>query len=141
MTEDQKNIGNKQIDTSTEILTKFFFHWALLSGATLTLAIPLLTEIIKIKGCIQSTYLIKISIGLLIISLITASLRNLIGGHDFWISGMANLNPPKTGLEENKMVKKMNRLNYIQNAITGIATISYIIAIVILFVFVSANIL
>jgi len=65
--------------SSRELGIKFFFHWALLSGAALTLLIPFLSSEIVQKNITRcSKFYIGVASIAFVVSLISASIRNFI---------------------------------------------------------------
>src|SRR3990167_6397553 len=62
-----------------ELRTKFFFHWAILSGAAITLFIPFVSsETVKNNITSCSELYIHITFVSFILSLVLSSLRNLV---------------------------------------------------------------
>ncbi len=118
-------------NSSRELGVKFFFHWAILSGATLTLLIPFLTSQ-HISENIPSDLIpnIKITIISLIIALIAASLRNFILSLDMIKRAnrhhkIAKALENNTALEEEKEEEGVRLLEVFQ----FVAISSYIFAI------------
>ena len=134
--------ANKQIETATELRAQFFFHWSLLSAGTLSLLIPLLTQIKTTNSVIVSPYYLQISIVLLICSLSMSSVRNFIAAQGFWMVGNFNLKSQTEQQTELKdITKKLNIFKYIQWTNEILSIIGYIMALVFLFLFISDNLI
>jgi len=133
------DLANKQIETATELRAKFFFHWAILSGATLTLVIPLLTQIKTTKESITSLCYLKIALVLLMITLVFASIRNFVAAHGFWMTGSFNLKRDKAPDAIERIVKKLNGMKYLQYSLEIISILGYIAALILLYIFIANN--
>ncbi len=74
-----REIAIEDTKVSRELGIKFFFHWTILSGATLTLLIPFLSsEQVKENIAQCSALYAKVAIISFIVSLISAALRNFV---------------------------------------------------------------
>ncbi len=129
-----QDLGNYQMNVSTELRYKFFFHWSLLAGATLTLIIPLLMEILKKDSLLYHVANVKIAIVLLISSLCFSSLRNYLASIGIWITAMTNLQGGGV------IPLKRILLSRIQYVIEILSITSYLVALILLFVFINSNI-
>lgn len=139
-TEEIQKVGLKQSTYAVELKTKFFFHWSILSGTTLTLIIPLLLEMQK-QNILCEVLSIKISILLLIISIIFSSIKNYLSSYSLWNSGLANLEESAIDNNKfNKLAKKVKTINYKQKILEPIPLIGYVFALIFLYVFMLNNI-
>lgn len=127
----------KFIEISIEMKNKFFFHWAILAGATLTLIIPFLIEENVLKKTVGWLLEVKIAIGLLVISLITASIRNLISARQIEIIGNCNLEKNSYLIVYFSIIDKVNHMSIFLSIIEFASIISYCGALTILYFFVT----
>jgi hypothetical protein len=138
-----EQLGNKQIDTASNLYSNFFFHWALLAGATMTLIVPLLTYISEHNNAIYGSLKLQILIGLLIITITLSSIRNFIAARGFYIVGNINIKLANqqqvVDIAKDKDVNKLKFLSKIQKLISFISIVSYIIALVLLASFIWQN--
>ena len=132
----ENNIGHDYINRSADLRIKFFFHWSLLSGATLGLIFPLLASL-KASGvlffCVEK---LKFGIIFLLISLVLSSVRNFIAAQGYWYSGVFNLNSQnKVPQDSKKFISKMKLVSLTQKIIEGISVFGYILGLVLVYLF------
>ncbi|OHA14691.1 MAG: hypothetical protein A2909_03305 [Candidatus Tagabacteria bacterium RIFCSPLOWO2_01_FULL_39_11] len=126
-----------------ELRTKFFFHWAILSGAAITLFIPFVSsETVKNNITSCSELYIHITFVSFILSLVLSSLRNLVlaenvlklGESKFLIANKIKNNTVNIG---DKTVEPGS----IQETLGYVAVILFIIGLISAYVFISKVIL
>ncbi|NQU99585.1 MAG: hypothetical protein HQ538_02505 [Parcubacteria group bacterium] len=140
--DDLEKKGLEQINFAANLRSKFFFHWSILSGATITLIIPLILEIKDSKGTILNKHDIKTSIILLLSAIIFSSIRNFFAAHGFWKTGMSNVRRAEgDNKEADRLFNSRTKLTPIQLAIETISITSYIFSLVLLYLFISKNLL
>jgi hypothetical protein len=111
---------------SQESGQSFFARWSILSGGTLTLLIAFLESL---NGNITHILLLRFIEIFLIISLITSSL------HSWLVSRIAFYNSSQSNRTRHVIYSKLQTVNH------RVAIIFYIIAIVLLFIFINANLI
>lgn len=129
----KRQVIKEYFDISADLKSKFFFHWAILAGTTLTLIIPLITQVIEVRSSINDTDLLRISIISLMISLILSSFWNLISAVGFAVAGKQNNNQ--------RTILNLNFLSRMQYSVMAIAILSYIFALILLYFFIDHNLL
>ena len=130
--EERRRLVRDYSDASADLKSKFFFHWAILSGATLTLLIPLITQIKTLNINLVNTCALQSAIIALIVSLIASSLYNLFSASGFAVVARENAN--QKSLISSKFLSRL--LTYI---IMPLAIFGYIIALMLLYYFINKN--
>lgn len=129
---------------SRELGVRFFFHWALLSGAALTLLMPFLSSNIDQKKI--APYLIpyiKLTIISFIVSLISASIRNFIMMRLILDRAQMNhkiANDFSKAIKNNKKYKtpeQKERFQLVLQITQYIAIFSFVIGIIATYIFIS----
>ncbi|MBI4086070.1 MAG: hypothetical protein HY433_02420 [Candidatus Liptonbacteria bacterium] len=118
---DQDHIERKSLEYAFDAGLKFFLHWSLLAGGTLTLMIPFVQSL---KGVMVYRYLFIASEICLIISLISSSLV---------VFGASQISWSNATKAETKGIAKMQGINY------KVAIVAYIAGIILAFFFINAN--
>lgn len=138
--EKSRELGLKQVEIATDLRSRFFFHWSILSGATITLIIPLLLELKK-RELLNESINIKITIILLATSLILSSLRNYIAAGNLWKSGLANLEKSAGNNQGyNDLLNKRFKMIPLQKTVEPLALLSYIASLIFLYIFICSSI-
>src|SRR3989344_2867689 len=77
--EEIREQAKKDTEFSRELGIKFYFHWALLSGAAITLFIPFLSsEVVQNNITTCSELYVKITFVSFILSMLLSSMRNFV---------------------------------------------------------------
>ena len=120
---DQSNFEKVNLEYGFNAAKDFFLHWSLLAGGTLTLLIPFVESL---HGTVTDVYLFVLSGICLLISLLSSSLIVYTGAYISWNNA--------TKTNSAKLIK-------VQRFSNPIAIVSYILGIILTFVFISLNIL
>ena len=131
--------GREKINTSAELKSKFFFHWSLLSGATLTVLFPFIQKLAQKEGPLILGHLLKWSIILLMISLVTSSLRNLIASRGFWVVGKLNSTFSPSPKAHEEVIETLTSLSRFQKIIEWTSILTYIAALILIYLFTWPN--
>ncbi len=132
---------NTFVEIAIEMKSKFYLHWAILAGATLTLVIPFLTQISILNKAVNWMLQIKIAIGLLLISLITSSVRNLLSARQIEIIANNNLEKNSHRIEYFQIIDNVNQQGTILSLIEFTSIISYCVALTLLYLFIAFGLL
>ena len=136
ITEQEKREATiEQMKFAAEFKSRFFQHWAILSGATLTLLIPFLQSIKSENIATNKLSKINLVPFLLITSLILSSIEILMSSWGY--QGSAKLNLDLKPKEERNQSMMLKILSVTKRVIEIIAIFSYIIAVVMLSFFLS----
>lgn len=135
--------AKRDTEFARELRTKFFFHWAILSGAAITLFIPFISsETVKNNITSCSKLYVHITFISFILSLVLSSLRNLVlaenvlklGQSKYLIAEKIKTNTVKEG-------DKTAEPGFIQEMLGYAAIILFIVGIISAYIFVSKVIL
>ncbi|MFA6585975.1 MAG: hypothetical protein WCS86_02325 [Candidatus Paceibacterota bacterium] len=129
--------AEKDVEFSRELSIKFFFHWALLSGAAITLFITFLSsDVIQNNITKCSKLYVQITFISLVISMLLSSIRNFLIMKDVLRLGAAKYkiaNDIKWGVYNGKTPTPM----LITEIIGYIAIIAFIVGIIAAYFFIS----
>ena len=129
------------IEIAIEMKNKFYLHWAILCGATLTLIIPFLIQANVLSEVNCWLLSIRIALSLLILSLMTASIRNLVAAHQLEIIGNYNLEKNSYKLQYIQIIEKANKINIPLTIIEYTSIISYCTSLTIFYSFIAFGLL
>lgn len=131
------SLAHQQMNTSTELYSKFFFTWSVLSGTAITLTIPLIFEIRKSIGIIEHESLILTALFLFFFSMILSLLRNLRAAKGFALFASIN----GGGKHKDTPEEELNSLSRKQLALEYFAISSFIGGSLLLYVFIYLSII
>jgi|GEM_PF-4460341 hypothetical protein len=139
-----ENQAKEDTEFSRELRTKFFFHWAILSGVAITLFIPFLSsEVVKNNVDSSSELYVNATFIFLIISLLFSSLRNFLLAREILKLGQSKYSivkrlkeissKPLTQEEELKTSEPWK----VTEIVGWIAIVSFVLGIISAYIFIS----
>lgn len=139
MQDEEKRIdlGTDQIKQAADLRIKFFYHWSILSGATTTLVVPLITEIKSSNGVINAASYAKTSIILLLAVILLSSITNFLSANSIAATGRQNIGAG--GKSDSDYILRNKMFSRLQKTIQYTAIVGYIFALIILYLFISKN--
>ncbi len=135
-----REYGEKELFYAHELRSKFFFHWAILSVAIITLIIPLLLEVKKTKE-IENVHNIKITLILLLATVIFSSIINYLNATQKQWVAFANIESAKGEKEKSaRLYKKQNVVRCIRIFLEIVSIVIFVLALSSLYLFLNNNI-